>query len=197
MHRTVFLFAIFTQLFAVTAVAQDGPATRYLRGKHDDVLTILRRPASEGRTRDITTLLDGLLDYDELSRRALQTHWGELSAAEQREFVDLLRQLVERQYQSNLARILEADIRYLGEDTSSDGTIVHTEVRSRTERRAEPVRIDYLARNEGGVWRVIDVTTDGVSLVANYRRQFHRIISEHGSADLLRRMRERLAAPAE
>jgi phospholipid transport system substrate-binding protein len=39
---------------------------------------------------------------------------------------------------------------------------------------------------------VFDVVTDGVSLVRNYRNQFNRIITDHGWAELIHRMRDRL-----
>ena len=55
------------------------------------------------------------------------------------------------------------------------------------------MEIAYSMHNVGGTWRVFDVTTDSVSMVANYRSQFHSIISEHGIDGLLQRMRDRLA----
>jgi phospholipid transport system substrate-binding protein len=191
--RSLVVLALALFLFLPTAEAQDPPVTRYVRGRHDEVLQRLRRPASADRTRQITEIIDGLLDFEELSRRSLGDHWGRMGVPQRTEFTDLLRQLVDRQYQSQLEHIGEAEVRYLGEETTSDGVLVHTEVRSRTDRRAEPMRIDYLMRSAGGGWRVIDVTTDGVSLVANYRRQFNRIITQHDIAELLTRMRSRLA----
>jgi len=181
-------------LFPASSSAQDGPATRYLRQRHDQVLRDLRRPASEARTRAISEQINGLLDVQALSRGALAQHWGAMNAAQQTEFVRLLTTLIERQYQRNLERIEEAEVAYLGEESSADGVIVHTQVRSRTSRRAAPVQIDYRAHNEGSVWRVTDIVTDDVSLVNNYRRQFGRIISTQGIDELLRRMRDRVAS---
>ena len=49
----------------------------------------------------------------------------------------------------------------------------------------------------GGDWRVVDVTTDGVSMVQNYRSQFNRIIDREGWAELISRMERRLEQGAE
>lgn len=191
----------FTSVLSSGAEAQTtGPATRYLRQRNDDVIRILRRDATTDaaraqRSQDVTRILSDLLDYEELSRRALGPHWDQHTEAERREFVDLLRQLVERNYESNLERLLEFEVSYTGETTNADGTVVRTEARSRTERRQPPVEITYTLHLQGTSWRVFDVVTDGVSLVRNYRNQFNRIITESGWPELIRRMRDRLQRP--
>jgi phospholipid transport system substrate-binding protein len=43
-----------------------------------------------------------------------------------------------------------------------------------------------------GQWRVVDVATDGVSMVDNYRSQFNRIIVREGWDELISRMQRRL-----
>lgn len=184
--------------FVDAAHAQTGPATRYLRQRNDEVTRILRREATTEearaqRSREVTRILSDLLDYQELSRRALGPHWEQRTESERREFVELLRQLVERNYEANLERVLDYEIDYVSETTGSEGTVVATRARSRTERRQPPVEIVYTLHLQGSSWRVFDVVTDGVSLVRNYRSQFHRIIGEHGWAELIRRMRDRLA----
>ncbi len=67
-----------------------------------------------------------------------------------------------------------------------------TSARSRTQRRQPPVEIEYTLRRDGRRWRVVDVTTDGVSMVRNYRDQFGRIIARDGWAELIARMERRL-----
>ena len=41
--------------------------------------------------------------------------------------------------------------------------------------------------------QVVDMVTDGVSLVSNYRSQFRRIIHQSSYADLVRRLRNKVA----
>jgi phospholipid transport system substrate-binding protein len=183
---------------AAPASAQTGPATRYLRQRNDEVIRLLRRDATTDaaraqRSQEVTRILSDLLDYEELSRRSLGPHWEGKTEAQRREFVGLLQQLVERNYEANLERILEFEVSYTGETPGADGTVVRTEARSRTERRQPPVEITYTLHLQGSSWRVFDVVTDGVSLVRNYRNQFNRIITEHGWDELIRRMRDRLA----
>ncbi len=185
-------------LTASAASAQQG-ASAFLEGQHQEVNRILRQPAAndaarERRTERLRTLLNGLLDYEELSRRALAAHWEARNEAERQRFVDLLRQLVQRNYEGNLERILEFEVTYERESRRGDLTIVHTSARSRAQRRAPAVAIDYAMQQRDGVWRVVDVSTDGVSMVDNYRSQFNRIIARDGWDELISRMQRRLGA---
>ncbi len=179
-----------------TAAAQDGPRTM-LEHRHEEVNRVLRQPAAndaarERRSERLRVILNDLLDYQELSRRALGDHWDEHTPAEREQFVNLLRQLVQRNYEGNLERILDFQVSYDRESREGDLTVVHTEARSRTQRRQPPVAIDYAMVQRDGQWRVVDVTTDGVSMVTNYRRQFHRIITRDGWQELITRMQRRL-----
>jgi ABC-type transporter MlaC component len=70
---------------------------------------------------------------------------------------------------------------------------VPTKVRVRRRGRQEEVEVVYTLAERSGRWRVVDVETDGVSTVRNYRSQFRRIIDQDGFAALLERMRTRLA----
>lgn len=183
------------------AFAQQGPASRYLEQRHDEVMALIRRPAATDadrarRTQAVTRILSELLDYQELSRRALGAHWETRTPAQRERFVSLLRQLVERQYEQNLERLTDFEVTYTNEAQTSDGTVVTTSARSRVERRQPAVEIAYSMHAEGGTWRVFDVNTDGVSLVRNYHNQFNRIISQSGWDDLIHRMETRLASPA-
>lgn len=200
---SVLLLLVGSLFFSATpAFAQGaGPATRYLRSRNEDANRVLQRPATTdaaraARSQEVTQILSNLLDFQELSRRALGTHWDALTEAQRREFAGLLQQLVERNYQANLERVLDFDVSYTAEQQTADGTTVTTSARSRTERRQPPVEIAYTLHLQGTTWRVFDVVTDGVSLVRNYRNQFNRVIAEHNFDGLLRRMRERLGQAA-
>jgi phospholipid transport system substrate-binding protein len=51
--------------------------------------------------------------------------------------------------------------------------------------------VDYRVLQQGGRWRAYDVTIEGVSLVANYRSQFNKIIQTSSFEELVRKMKTR------
>ncbi|MGF1465754.1 MAG: phospholipid-binding protein MlaC [Sandaracinaceae bacterium] len=184
---------------AAASPARAQSAVRFLEQRHERLNTILRQPASsaraqERRTGQIRDVLGDLLDYEAVSRTALGDHWDEHSDQERQEFMTILEQLVRRNYERNLERTLEYEVRYDREEQDGELTVVHTVARSRTQRRQPPVEIVYTLRREGRAWKVVDVATDGVSMVRTYRRQFHRIIVRDGWSELISRMQRRLAA---
>ncbi len=184
--------------FSAPSAAQTTPEGRFIDGTHARVYRLLERAprgaaAQARQNREVGTILSALLDLEELSRRALADEWERRSAAERTEFVAILSQLVHRSYQSGLERTLRYRIDIVGETSDDDEVIVQTSAQNRENRREPPVRIDYRVRTVGELHKVVDVITDGVSMVRNYQRQFRRIIRREGWDGLMGRMRERAA----
>ena len=89
-------------------------------------------------------------------------------------------------------RTMNYTVTYDGADVRGAVVTVRTIASSSSNRRAPAVSIDYQMMKVGDVWRVFDISTDGVSLVRNYRTQFNRIIERDGWDALITRMRDRL-----
>ena len=195
LHRIRFVLPMLAALLTASvspALAQPAQARSYLEARHEEAKAVLQQPAGASRTARLTELLNGLLDYNALAQASLGDHWGGQDEAARAEFVSLLKQLVERSYQANLERTLSFEVEYESARARGEDVRVTTMARSRTNRRAPPVSIDYTMRREGRSWRVVDIITDGQSLVEGYRAQFNRIISRDGWDGLLSRMRRRL-----
>ena len=199
LQRTAPLIVSALVLLATSPAFAQSSALSHLERRHEAVNRILRTAAEteaarRRRSQRLTRLLNELLDYETLSARALSDHWESRSEEDRARFVEMLRQLVERNYEQNLERILDFEISYEDETQNEDETVVTTSARSRTQRRQPPVEIQYRLVEREGEWRVVDVTTDGVSMVENYRSQFNRIIQRDGWDELIERMERRLAA---
>ena len=54
---------------------------------------------------------------------------------------------------------------------------------------SQPVPIDYSMEKTAAGWKVYDVMVAGVSLVANYRTQFNRIVQQSGYDELIKKMK--------
>jgi phospholipid transport system substrate-binding protein len=174
------------------AMANAEPAKRFVERNHDEVEKILSKPRTDARDAALTAVLDGFLDYDELAKRSLGAEWDSKSPAQRRQFTSLLKQLVQRSYTNNLERTLKFQVRYLAAEEAEDLVVVKTEARDRKNRRAPPVSIDYRVLPLAGGFRVVDVITDGVSLVENYRKQFTRTLKRESWGALIEKMERRL-----
>jgi phospholipid transport system substrate-binding protein len=183
--------ALATSLTAPAHAAES--AQDFIQMRQAQVTQLVRQAPGSQRDKQVATVLDGMIDYDELAKRSLAGHWADLSDAQRKEFTDVLRTLVRRNYERNIKNILDYRVEYLGEEPGTAGVIVHSRASSASNSREEPISIDYQLMKMSSGWRVVDVVTEGSSMVNNYRNQFHRVIQKDGYETLVRRMKEKLA----
>jgi phospholipid transport system substrate-binding protein len=193
------LFIVSWLSVAAPALAEDGPGMAAVRRANENVTKLLEQkpePGSDAEKRlakEISTQLSGFLDIDELGQRALANHWKTLSLAQRKEYLKLLRELVEGNYIKAMRSNVSYDVRYLKEEEKDGARVVSTELRVQRNGRAETMSVDYALRKERESWRAYDLVTDGVGLVENYRAQFNKIIAKEGVGGLLERMRKKKA----
>jgi phospholipid transport system substrate-binding protein len=185
---------------SATAWADDGPGTSAVRRANDGVKALLDQKPAPGSPEEkrlasqISTKLQGFLDIGELGQRALGDHYGKLGPAQRKEFLTLLRELVEANYVKAMRSNSTYEVRYVKEEEEpGGGRLVATELILTRNGRPEVMSVDYRLRKEGDQWRAFDLVTDGVGLVENYRAQFNQIIAKEGVAGLLDRMRKKKA----
>jgi len=174
--------------------AEVAQAEQFIRTKHNKVRAVLRKPDTPKRAEELTQLLGEFLDYDRLTRLSLDKEWNKRTPREREQFVNLLRQLVERQYQRNMESTLEYKVKWVGTEPIETGVKVKSSARSVKKKRQPPVSIDYSMSPAGDEWKVFDIFTDEVSLVKNYKRQFRRVIKDEGWNGLIGRMEKKLNA---
>ena len=95
-------------------------------------------------------------------------------------------------YRKNLKKTLGYEVEYKGAVKGEAGDVVRTVARSKTNTREEPLSIDYVVRSEGGGQRIVDIVTEGSSMVGNYRASFNRIVKKSGFPEVLNKMRKKL-----
>jgi phospholipid transport system substrate-binding protein len=155
------------------------------------------QPPTPELAKQITSELRDLFDIGLLTKRALVDHWDKMAPAQRDELVDTLRQIVEKNYLSQLRSNLDYKIDYGTEEKDGDSVLVHTIIRGKKNGRPTKIKVDYKLVTVGDQWRVYDVITEDVSILDNYRSQFNRIIAKEGVPGLLARMKAKLdkAAP--
>ncbi len=134
-----------------------------------------------------------LLDYTELCKRALGEHWGKMTPKQRTDFVDTLKELIERNYIKQLRTNLDYAVTYGDETREGAEARVTTTIKIATKGKSTSATIDYRMIQNGDSWMVYDVITDELSLVRNYRSQFQRLIASNGYDGLITRMKNKLA----
>jgi phospholipid transport system substrate-binding protein len=189
------LFVVLAALLLPVPKAWAGPSAQdFIKGKHDELTRILTKDKPSEREAAVARVFDSMLDYQTLAQESLKDHWSTLNDEQRRQFSDILKQLVQRAYRRNIDKTLGYEVTYQGQVDMEAGTLVETRATSRSNNREDPVNVNYLARSAAGQWRVVDIVTEGASLVKGYRSQFNRIIRKEGFAALVDRMKAKLAS---
>jgi phospholipid transport system substrate-binding protein len=177
-------------LFPVQAWA--GAPTEQIKGSIEQVVRVVQDPklkqesmAAERRAA-IRQQAEALFDFTETGKRALGRHWQELNDSQQREFVSLFTDLLERAYITRIEQYGGEQIVYAGDSIEGETATARTKF---VTKKGTEIPVDYHLLRRGDRWLVYDVFVEGVSLVSNYRTQFDRIMRTASYPELARRMR--------
>jgi phospholipid transport system substrate-binding protein len=138
----------------------------------------------------IRELVNEMIEFREAAALALGPAWHSRAAEDQDEFLELFADILERGFvaaivtKANVSGGLK--IEYLGESVSGDLAIVATTLLG---RNGSDLPVDYRLVRRGDRWKVQDVIIEDVSLIANYRAQFSRILRDYPYAGLIAKMR--------
>jgi len=169
-----------------------GAPTDQLRSQIDRVLKVLEDPElkKEGKEKErravVRQIANEIFDFSETARRSLARHWAGRTQAEREEFVELFSDLLERSYISKIELYGGEKIQFVGEAVDGEGAVVRTKI---VTKQGTEIPIDYRMHRRGDKWLVYDVVIEGVSLIANYRTQFNKIITTSSYQELVKKMK--------
>jgi len=199
--KTVLLLALFACLSLLWPHAgRAGAISDDLKTAVDKVLAIMQNPANaapdkkEERQKLINTVIAEKFDWEEMARRAMGTHWRDFTPPQQKEFVTIFSEFLERTY------ISKVDLFLKEEKGFSAGNIVYTRetieeqyalVDSKVALKEEAIPLSYKLINKGGKWVVYDLTLEGVGIVSNYRTQFNELLANGSYEKLIEKLKSK------
>jgi phospholipid transport system substrate-binding protein len=159
------------------------------------VLNVLRDPALKGESakkvkkEKLRAISEEMFDFTELSKRTLGSNWKTFNPAQQKEFIELFKDILEDAYMDRITSYRDEKIVFNKEFMLSDDT---AEIQSNiiTKKSEIPIYYRVILKNEE--WRVYDVIIEGVSLIKNYRTQFREIMANKSPEELLKVLRKKV-----
>jgi len=183
--------AIFA-ILVTSSVAFAGSGPKEFLVSVDKKLAPLLTNSNQNKNK-IVKIVNKLIDFPTLCKASLGKHWDKRKESERKEFSDTLHALIEKNVVSRLKDTKDHKINYESESVSGGKATVVTVVIDGDGPRASKIEIVYKMKKKGGQWTVVDMVTDGVSLVSNYRSQFNKIIEKDGWSELIKKMKDKLA----
>jgi len=172
----------------LVAPAQAASPLDYTRTILEQAGTIV----ASGQTRDeklaaLSAVFSKFLDTDAMGREALGPHWSSFTPAQQKEFLGLFRELLQRTYVQKLLLFENPDFVYAGEQLTGTGAIVDTKIVTPRDQ----FDVTYRLRPAGATWLATAITVEDVSLTANLGSQLDDLLSRMSVDDLLTLMRRK------
>ncbi|CAG0988594.1 Intermembrane phospholipid transport system binding protein MlaC [Myxococcaceae bacterium] len=191
--RAGLVFALLLASLAAVAQADEGSAEAraVVASTSEQVLEILRRKESptDQRLGELQQIAYQRFDFPTIGRLVLARGWGQLSPAQQAEFLDDFKRHLSLDYGRRIDAYTDQKVEVLSDRSEANGdATVRTQVHG---ANSGLVAVDYRLRKVDGQWRVIDVIVEGVSLVSSYRSQFQEIMSSGGPTRVLQVLREK------
>ena len=179
--------------------AAAGQITDNLKLVVDRVLTILKDPAYAApekkaeRTQLIHQTATGTFDWEEMARRTLGPHWRDITPEQQKQFIDIFVDFLERTYISRVDLFLQEAKNFTSKNISYLTETIEQERYAMVETKIllndKELPLNYKLINKNGSWVVYDLTIEGVGLVANYRTQFNEILANGSFATLIDKLK--------
>ena len=167
------------------AARTDGGPMETVRTMVDHSLAILRdshTPAPQ-RRRQLRAVIEPSFDFAQMSRSALGYHWRSLSPSQRAEFTRLFTAFIEDAYLSKIQGYSGQQVIVDRQRSLGQG---YVEVDTRIVQQGKaPIPANYLLEQADGGWKIYDVTVDAISITANYRNQFNRVMNERGFDKLM------------
>lgn len=179
------------------AQADPNAIADLLINRSNEIIDALDDLRDAGNLTDATALeliqarLSPLFDFVHLTKLAVGKHWKKADEATRTAVRERFQLLLERTYAKVIAK-------YSGQDVILDEAKVGKRGRVLVSLliadAARTVKIQYRVLTDNPADpRIADVKVEGVSLVANYRRQFSAIIRRHGFDALIEKLDELIA----
>lgn len=186
---SILMFFLFT--FPVYAGAPLDTA----QANVNKVLDVLRDSKLKGESakgikkEKLEAIYEQMFDGVELSKRTLGGNWTKLNPAQQKEFTQLYRQILEKAYIDKILSYTNEKIVFSKENMLSNN---QAEVQTKVVTSSKEIPISYRVILKDSTWKVYDVVIENVSLVQNYRSQFNSILAKNTPDQLLDILREKV-----
>jgi phospholipid transport system substrate-binding protein len=201
MIRRSFLTAAFMTLTgalapAISAGAAADPAAM-ISNLGTQALQVLGKDATQSqRVARFRELLRDDFDVPVIARFVLGRYWNVATEEQRAEFTKLFEDYIAIAYATRLAEYSGEQFKVISSRPDGDGAIVSSQIVR--PAGAAPIKVDWRLVGRGGVYKISDVSVDGISMAVTERSEFASVIQHNGGQvqSLIAMLRDKTAGPA-
>ena len=189
----VFIFCLIAPL-NVFAQTESGATARQVVEKFQaeliDVMKNGKQLGYAGRYDKLTGPVSNSHDLTKIARIVVGKEWEKLSEQQQQKLVDIFIRLSIASYAHNFKDYSgESFVFDSQEETTRGGVVVHSHLIIPNDK---PVKFDYMLKEKGDSWRIINIIANGVSDLALKRSEYTTILQRDGFDALIAKINEKI-----
>ncbi len=131
-----------------------------------------------GRYQKLSDPISNSHDLTKIARIVVGKEWEKLSEDQQQKLTDIFIRLSIASYAHNFKDYSGESFGFDSEEeTTRGGVVVHTHLVIPNDK---PVKFDYMLKEKGSSWRIINIIANGVSDLALKRSEYTTILQREG-----------------
>lgn len=143
-----------------------------------------------GRFDKLETSVSNSHDLPKIARIVVGKEWEKLTEEQQKKLTDVFSKLSIASYAHNFKDFDgEAFIIDSEEETKMGGVVIHSHLDLPDDK---PVKFDYMLKEKGVSWRIINIIANGVSDLALKRSEYTAILQRDGFDALITKINEKI-----
>ena len=184
------VLGVAVNLCLAQGVVYAGTPMAQLQETMQQVMLTMNGAVKNGDPELREKLRDALMprfDWFEMARQALGKHWTAIPSR-QHEFVAVFTEFLGNSYIGKIGSYKDEKIVFVHESIEKNLAQVNTKI---IPSKGESTSVNYRLHRVQEEWKIYDVVVEDISVVANYRSQFNRIIANGSFEDLLKRLKDK------
>ena len=142
-------------------------------------LEVLGKNATQAqRVERFRQLLREDFDVPGIGRFVLGRYWNAATEEQRAEFLRLFEDYVALAYSTRLAEYTGETFKVTGSRPEANGAVVSSQIIR--PAGAPPVKVDWRLTERNGVYKITDVSVDGISMAVTQRSEFASVIQHNG-----------------
>ncbi len=160
---------------------------------HQNLLQVMTKADTlgfSGRVEALDPVLAEVFDFRTISRIVTGKHWKTLNDEQRVEFIDVFTKLSAATYASNFSDFSGEAFETLAVEEKRGNLLVRTVI---VKADGERVTLDYVLRDNEGMWQIVNVIADGVSDLSLKRADYTAVIKSEGFNSLVSKLSDKIA----
>ena len=180
-------------IFQLSSAQANAAAKQIVEKFQDQLIDVMKNGSKlgySGRYDKLKDAVNNSHDLPKIARIVVGKEWEKLSESQQNQLVDVFSKLSIASYAHNFKDFSGESFSFdTEEETTRGGVVIHSHLNVPDDK---PVKFDYMLKEKGDSWRIINIIANGVSDLALKRSEYTSILQRDGFDALIAKINEKI-----